>query len=630
MNFKDLSPEEKLRVADLMLSPLSSAQELKDWIMFYLGLDMPYGHVDPDSNSSPVEAMWEIYSTIKDNRGETSPGFIMLSAREGYKTLSSSILETLLMVHFQVTIAHMAAIKEQSAKSISYINYFFSKIDPLLSAKGWVNRSQNKTKVEYRSPEGEDVYIQVIVATLSGANSAHTNIMFIDEIDVVKDPQAYEEAKLIPGYAKGMHPVTVKLSTRKFAFGLMQKEIDLAPISGDKILRWNLVDVAERCPPKRHKPDLPKEDRYIAKSLPLRQISVEEFNELPTIEQNKWELIKDVHAGCKDCRLLSVCKTRLAARPDKDTGGLYKPIGAVINTFKKTNPDMGEAQLMCWKPSTKGMVYPRFENISDNGNVISLEKAWETLVGPGIRKSKITDIDLLFKMQTLGIRFFAGVDWGYTHDFVIVIFALIPNGEIWIVDCYSQFGLEFADCLNIAIEYRDKYNVERWFCDQAMPANIKSFNKNHMKSPKFTKDVMGGIEAIRSKIIDGNGRRYLKVLNTPENQKVIMAFLKHHFKLGPDGNPTLVPDDTPGVADQADAIRYVGQCLFPVKGPQKVETTWLDNKGVPIDPHSPEARERAMQESIHENQMKQEIANRIGGTPTSGGTGKKGGFFWST
>ncbi len=629
MNFKALPEAEKLELADFMLLPLSSPQELKNWIMTFLGLDMPFGHVDPDSNSSPIEAMWEIYSAIKENRGETNPGYIMLSAREGYKTLSASILEVLMMIHFQLTIAHMAAIKDQSAKSVKYINYFFSKIEPLLAVKGWENKSQNKMMIEWKSPEGEDVYIQIVVATMSGANSAHTNVMFIDEIDVVKDPQAYEEAKLIPGYSKGIHPITVKLSTRKFAFGLMQKEIDSAPETGDKILRWNIIDVAEKCPTSRHKPELPKEDRYVAKNLPLRQLSVEEYEGLPDVEKEKWEVVKDAYSGCGKCRLLPVCKTRLAGRSENDVKGLYKPIGAVINTIKKVDPDRGEAQLMCWKPSAKGMVYPRFENVINKGNVITPEFAWETLVGEGIRKTEITEIDLLHKMRTLGIRFFAGVDWGYTHDFVIVIFALLPNGEVWVMDCYSMPGLEFSDCLEVAKTYRDKYNVERWYCDQAMPANIKSFNKNHMKSPDFTKDVMGGIEAIRSKIVDGHGRRWLKVLNTPANQKVIMAFMKHHFKLGPDGNPTLEPDDTVGVADQADAMRYVAQNLFPIKGSQKPEVVWLDDSGQKIDPNSPEAREKARIASLHENQMRGEISSRLHGEQPVQGTNRKGGFFWS-
>lgn len=633
MNFRTLPENEKAEFAELMLQPCSSAQELKDWIMTFLGLDMPMGHVDPDSNSSPVEAMWEIYNTIKENKGEENPGYIMLSAREGYKTLSASILEVILMIHFEMTIAHMAAIKDQSAKSVKYINYFFSKIEALLEHAGWENRSQNKMMIEWRSPEGEDVYVQIVVATMAGANSSHTNLMFIDEIDVVKDPQAYEEAKLIPGYSKGIHPVTVKLSTRKFAFGLMQKEISKAqdPVdpSGDKILRWNIIDVTEKCPTSRHKPELPRSDRYVSKSLPLRQMDVEEYMALPAVEMEKWEQVKDAFEGCKTCKLLPVCKTRLATRSDADVKGLYKPVGAVINTFKKTDPDRAEAQLMCWKPSARGMVYPRFENVINKGNVIDLEYAWETLMGEKSKKDKISDIDLIYKMQQLGIRFFAGVDWGYTHDYVIVIFAMIPNGEVWIVDCYSQSGLEFSDCLEVAKTYRDKYNVERWFCDQAQPSHIKSFTRNRMRSPKFTKDVMGGISAIRSKIVDGTGRRFLKVLNVDANQKVIYAFLKHHFKIGPDGNPTLEPDDTPGVADQADAIRYVGQNLFPVKGTQKPEVVWLDDKGQKIDPNSPEAREKAKIASEHATQMRGEISNRIEGETITQGTNKKGGFFWS-
>jgi hypothetical protein len=40
-----------------------------------------------------------------------------------------------------------------------------------------------------------------------------------------------------------------------------------------------------------------------------------------------------------------------------------------------------------------------------------------------------------------------------------------------------------------------------------------------MKSPEFTKDVMGGIEALRSKIVDSMGRRFLKVLNVDPCKK---------------------------------------------------------------------------------------------------------------
>lgn len=622
-----MSDKELKQMSDIMFTKLNSKEELKNWILIFFGLDMPIGHIDPDSSSSPVEAMWEIYSTVKDNRGETNPGYIMLSAREGYKTLSASILEAILMIHFRITIAHLAAIQSQSAKAIQYINYFLNKIEPLLKISGWEKTSENKSKISYRTEEGEDVYIRVVVATMAGANSEHTNMLFIDEIDVISNVQAYEEAKLIPGFAKGLHPVTVKLSTRKFAFGLMQKDIDQAPTTGDKILNWNIIDVTERCPESRHKPGLPKQDVYVAKSLPLRTISIEEHNNLADAEKPNWDLMEGAYAGCVGCKLLPVCRGRLAARNKNSKNGLYKPVGAVINTFKKTSPDMAEAQLLCWKPSSKGLVYPRFEATIDKGNVISIDKALETLLGDEIKKGarelgvqlsvRPNENDLINVMKALKIDFYAGVDWGYTHDFVIVIFAVIPNGEIWVVDCYSQAGLEFLDCLEVAKNYRDKWNPNRWFADQAMPSHTKSFTKNGMKCPKFQKDVMGGIEAIRSKIVDGSGRRLFKVLNTENNKKIINSLQKHHFKLGSDGNPTLTPDDAPGVADQADAMRYVGQNLFPVKGHQKPSMVTTEQER--SKSYNPTA----------EQQMREEIAKRVGDGPTSGGNGKKGGFFFS-
>lgn len=807
LSFKEMTLEEQQEYAKVLLQQIDSREAMKEWIMAFLGLDMPIGQVDPDSNSSPIDSIWEIYNTIKNNKGDENPGYIMLSAREGYKTLGASILEVLLMIHFRLTIAHMAAIQSQSAKAVQYINYFFTKIEPLLLAAGWTKTSESKNKISFRTDQDEDVYVRVVVATMAGANcidpgaiistkdrgeiraaeiekgdmvltrdyksnkdvyvtvygvqttnklsrkiklksgrcivvsddhpiftdsgwlraskirigdktitnsalsfgesavfleskvdtgnmtirnrinrktfacnknpnlkherelkksidsqfndevvsiellgsidlidisisnidktlhsfyangilvhnSEHTNLLVVDEIDVVQNPQAYEEAKLIPGFSKGFHPLTIKLSTRKFSFGLMQKEIDMAPVSGDKILRWNILDVTERCDESIHKPELPRKDLYIANNLPLKSISENEYNALSDTEKTAYSLYKDAYAGCHTCPLASVCKGKLASRPVNAKGGLHKPISSVINTFKKVSPDMGEAQLLCWKPSSKGLVYSRFDGEINKGNVISLEKAWETITGDTVNKGSIKEYQLHQKIVSLDIPIYVGVDWGYTHDFVMVFFAIIPNGEVWVIDCYSQAGLEFSDCLKVAMEYRDKYNPIKWYADTAMPSHLKSFTKNGMKTAKFTKDVMGGIEALRSKIVDGSGKRYLKVLHTEANKKVINTFKKHHFKLGPDGNPTLVPDDTPGVSDQADAMRYVAQNLFPVKGTFRPSVAMVGpNQGGGTAPnntaHTPN------------EQMMEEIRKRVGPEEFAGSTKKKGGFHWS-
>lgn len=149
-----------------------------------------------------------------------------------------------------------------------------------------------------------------------------------------------------------------------------------------------------------------------------------------------------------------------------------------------------------------------------------------------------------------------------------------------------------------------------------------------MPCPKFTKDVMGGIEALRSKMVSTNNVRRFKVIQNESNKKAISAITQHRFMLDGQGNVTLTPDDARGIADICDSLRYIGQNLFPVRGPQRVESTWAHST-TPADPNSPEERRRAEISSQHESQMKGELSKIIGEGGSQGGSGKKGGFFFN-
>lgn len=623
MNFTDLPDDQKIKFAKLLFQPLNSVQEVRDWVMLFLGLEIPIEVTDPDSNSSPLDAIWQIYKTFKDNTGYKNPGYILMSCREGMKTVSVAILETLLLTHFQLEIGHAAATEDQSSIGLGYIESFLLKIEPLMTASGWINITQNKRLFKFRTPQGKQPYVKIVICNPKGMNSLHSNVLFLDELDLA-DPKALKEGRNIVGYSKGIYGVTVYLSTRKYAFGNMAQAIEKADEMNYKILNWNILDVTERCPKERHLPDGPRQDMYVAKNLPLQSISAEQFETLPHVERPKWELVKDAFQGCIKCPLLAVCKTRLAKKPATACGGFYKPIVSVIQKFKENDPDTGEAQLMCWKPGSTGLVYPRFSAVK---NGISVRDAYETIFGPTDRP--ISEMTLIYEMQRAGILFYAGVDWGYTHDFVITVVAMLPNGDVILMETYAQPGLEFSDQLEIAKSLRDKYGIHKWFADTAQPSSIRSFNKNGMKCADFKKDVMGGIEAMRSKIMVGSGKRGFKILGTESNKKATTAISKHRFELDGQGNPTLNPDDTPGISDICDTLRYIGQNLFPIRGTQKPETVWLDTTGQPLDMNDPQARKMAEVASQHENQMKQEISRLTGGQTVTGGTGKKGGFCFS-
>jgi intein/homing endonuclease len=529
---------------------IKSAKHMRHWISMYLGLDLPDSHIDPDSNSSPIEWLWEAYSAYRDNRGSEIPGFIVLSSRESYKTLSESILAVILMVHFGCTIAHLAAIESQASKAVSYINGFINKIKPYLEANGLLVNSQNKRTTEVSQKDGTIAYVQIIIATVTGCNSAHTNIMTIDEIDVMRFPKAYEEAQLIPAYIGKQYPLTIKTSTRKYAFGLMEQEIQKSKDTGEVLLRWNLLDITERCPPSRHLPDQPKQTRYIRKKeLPLTNMSEGEYLSLMEDARTKFTPI-EAYAGCATCPLLSVCEMRLAHRSQDDLGGLFKPITFTIGQFRKTSPDMGEAQLLCWRPSTKGLVYPKMDYGIDT-NSYSIDRAWEIFTG-NTRKN-VTFQELITQIQYKGVPVYGHVDWGFRHNFAIVISATMPNGEWWILHTIAVPGLELDSMVKIALECKATFGVRKWHPDTAQPSFIKTFNGKGLSCTSFKKDVDAGIEAVRTQIVDASDRRRLKVILTEANEFLIDGFKNHHFKLDAAGNPTREPDDE----------QYADVCVTP-------------------------------------------------------------------
>lgn len=621
MNFKSLTEDQRREMSELMFTPLQSSTEVKDWARTFLDLELPLEQTDPDSNTTPLDAIWQVYNAARTNSGDTTPGFILMSCREGMKTVSVAILELLLMLHFCLTVAHGAATETQSAVAIGYIGDFLMKIEPLLQISGWENMTQNKRTIQYKTPSGKNPFIKIVICTAKGMNSLHANFLFLDELDLA-DPQAIKQAVNITGYSRGFHGIKVYLSTRKYSYGNMQNAIEKADETNFKVLNWNILDVTEACPISRHKPELPKKDVFVSKLLPLRQISGEEFNGLPDIEKPKYDLVPNAHGGCVGCKLLPVCKTRLSQKPQTATGGFYKPISSVIQKFSENDSDIAEAELMCWRVGSTGLVYPRYSDKVDTGNVISLKKAYEILIGTEA-PSNFGQDGLAGILKSLDIPIYCGVDWGFRNEAVILVMATIPNGEVWVIDCFSSPKLEIQDLLPIAISFREKYKPRKWYCDTNMPAYIKAFVRNGMACPKFVKDVGGGIGAVRSKIMTAMGQRLLKILDVDSTKKVRTSIMKHRFLLDTQGNVTDKPDDDPGIADICDSLRYLGQNMFPISGPQRPNITALD----PSIPDKVPAEQKHTAEQ-HEL-MKRELQKAIGGPVVTGGTGKRGGFHFS-
>jgi hypothetical protein len=556
---------EKLK-ADLILRPLNSAQELRDWMYTYFDIRFPMGTVYPTSTHGPIESAWRIYELIKTGESKDVPEIVLLSSRDSYKTLIASAIEVLCLVHFRFSIAHAAAILSQSEKAVQYANSFFNKIQPYLEKNGWKKISDSKTKIEWRTDEGDSIYLRVLVMTRKGMNSEHLPMLFLDEIDLIQDPGALEEAKMVPSIYKKYFPLTVGLSTRKYAGGLMEKKIRETERSGGEVLRWNIVDITERITKEEAKTNEPKVVRYISRELPLKNIPPEEFQTLNEKEQQKFEKF-EAYAGIASHPMLSVMRNYLVDRPQSDVGDLYKPVVAVRNNFKQTSPEMGEAQLLCNKPSSSGLVYPRFSIID---NSVSINEAYEYLSGEKESSRSLTE--LIDYMHNLGIEFYGAADWGNTDETSLGIFAKLAGGVTWLVDLLSAPDMEIPEIKEKVKDFTEMYRIKRWFCDSNYPAYIKMLKRTdtiYGKIPavgvkKGVESVIDGITCVQSRIVDANNSRHFKVLKHQNTERVFDAFETYKWKLDGKGNPI---DGKPehgkdGVADIMDMIRYYFFSMF--------------------------------------------------------------------
>jgi hypothetical protein len=228
---------------------------------------------------------------------------------------------------------------------------------------------------------------------------------------------------------------------------------------------------------------------------------------------------------------------------------------------------MGEAQLLCNKPSSSGLVYPRFDNV-ENG--ISIDEAYSYLSGE--EEKDRTFGQLIKYMHNLGIEFYGGADWGNTDETSLGIFAKLTGGKSWLIDIISAPGMEIPEIKQKCKELTEIYRVKRWFCDSNYPAYIKMLRKTDTSLGKIPAigvkkgidSVVDGITCVQSKIVDANNNRHFKVLKTRNNERVFDSFGVYKWKIDGKGNPI---DGKPehgkdGTADIMDMIRYFFHSMF--------------------------------------------------------------------
>lgn len=622
----------------LAFTQCETQQHLHDWIEYFVGIDFPDVVVDPESNSCPMALIWEVYSKAMEGKDPNFTQVLSYASRDSYKTLAVSILEFAALVHMHRDVAHVAAVMSQSEKAVSYIrNALFrdpfvdfittdnkrsvdlvwhqhTQTAEILTDKEWRALTPDQQK-EYKSHKH---YLHVLVATLAGMNSEHVPFFCLDELDVVQNPQAIKEGKLIPTVRDGKFPITVMTSTRKFAFGYVQRTIDdheKDPDSTLQVRHWNIIDVTEACPPTRHLPDEPKIPIYVEKST-FSALSEEQFLMRDSETQKKFEK-KEGYTGClKNCRIFAACQGNLATR-QKGRSPLLRPINHTVNLFKETEDEVAQAQLMCWKPGQTGLVYPRFERKIHAKTATEIAHSIFVDLPEG---KEVTKEELIKKAVQEGLPFVAGLDWGFTHNFAVVT-AIKYGNILYVVDVIALPGLELAQKLDVCA------HIKEWnptiYPDPEDPASAKSFKRVGYRMVSFTKDVKLGIEAVRWKLSPplGGAPQLYFLSGDPQVELLMTRVGKYHFTLDQAGEPTEVPDEKDD--DECDALRYLVQNNY-------------SKKSVALAPPDDAVRPTptsATPTPLHPNTwMRDKIAEYLGQAPEDTSqektSTKKGGLVW--
>lgn len=344
------SPKELLQI----IVQTQNKDLLHAWIKYHFRLDIPRVAVCHD-HCAP-------FDFIADYIFDRIDFGVVVANRSGGKTLDFGVLDTL-MAYFkdETEIATVGAIQFQAQKGYEYFKDFSAAFPFVHNLK---STTMNKTDLANGSK------VQILTGTMSGVNSPHPQLVFLDEIDLMIW-QILQQALSMAQSKKGVKAKTILTSTRKFANGPMQRMLDEAKERSAKVYMWCIWEVVEPLPV-----DDPEKLKVIHDLF---------GTELPEgLEKKRW------------------LEPNLKGEMVEQTSGYYF-WDDVITKYKTLDDDTWQTEWVCSRPGLKGVVYG--DSYTDDNNMLI---DW-TPVGKG---------GMIYLFEDFG--------FGEGHPDV-VLFAWVPN-----------------------------------------------------------------------------------------------------------------------------------------------------------------------------------------------------------
>lgn len=316
-------------MCDAFSTPPVTREALAAWVHAQLGLRVSTGRAsqpDDPGAGTPLDYLCHAFFEGHD-RWPALPGalrtgptdVVVWACRGGGKTLMGALASVLDMVFKPgIEVRILAGSAEQGSRMYAHLRRLFdARTSPRL-AELVAGRATDR---RLRLANGSGV--EVLSASHASVRGTRVHKLRCDEVDLFK-PDLWEAAQLVTRSATlgGVRvPGSVEcLSTMHLPSGVMHELVEQCALGARRLIRWNVVDVLERC----------GDDYHCA------------------------------HAELGPCALWQECKGSAKRTDALDTGGHFA-IEDALRMKHRVARSTWEAEMLCKRPQRGDCVLPEFE-----------------------------------------------------------------------------------------------------------------------------------------------------------------------------------------------------------------------------------------------------------------------------
>lgn len=563
---KTLSMEKRIKA---LFTPCKTRLELKNWIKYHLGLDLPDHTVSRYADTNPLDSIWQMYDIcVNGNNPDMVDELLYVASRGSGKTLGVAIAELMIILHDQRDVVHVGAILGQAKRCYEYQMGFMlnDKLRPVLEYAGKkgegvkflekLNMEKSIFSLVDRSKRSRvKTTLEVLPCTLKAVNGPHVPLVVVDEIDTVSGEglKAFKDISGMLDSRGRQRALRVGISTRKSRYGLMNQQIENAETAGRTVKYWTALEFTQRCPDERSgtKPL----DGYVLQE-DMEVITKEEWERKSKAKQD--EYFKNTFPGekCLSCPIAALCLGDAKNQTSKSK--MLKPISDPIKKAMENGPDWAISQLFNLKPSVEGIIYKEFD---ERKHVQNWNQMWYMLTGQEYPGECDHDI-FVKKCHQMKLPCYAGIDWGWSNPSTVVFFFVDSRETIYVVRCEGMTYTNNPTWVQmIKQKWHNMYRCQLYFPDMANPGDAVTMRQEGLPCPsKQTKDTEGGIQVVK---------KWLRSLASPIPKiyfaketcgPIIQEFGMYHFKVDAAGEIT--EDPAKEYDHWLDALRYAMYELF--------------------------------------------------------------------